>query len=174
MVFGGIYSPDTLPLHQLLRAWAKVRCFCLRLHHVGETYLVGYFPQLLLNQGHKLLSYFFEAAWFWLSASSFIRQIFVISLHYVRDWTFALEIHTSEQDRSGYLFSWSLWNLGLQRVSKGQEFILLLFNPEMISAGKEEDFKTILLSTISQLLFIVPSWPWKCLFANKSNINEWF
>lgn len=28
----------------------------------------------------------FEAAWFWLSASSLIHQIFLI-LHYVRDWT---------------------------------------------------------------------------------------
>ena len=59
MVFGGIYSPDTLPLHPVLRAWAKVRCFCLRLHHIGGIYLVGYSSQLLLNQGHKLLSYFF-------------------------------------------------------------------------------------------------------------------
>ena len=49
----------TLPLRQVLRAWAKVRHFCLRLHHIGETYLMGYFSQLLLNQGHKLLSYFF-------------------------------------------------------------------------------------------------------------------
>lgn len=59
MVFGGIYSPDTLPLHPVLRAWAKVRCFCLRLHHIGGIYLVGYSSQLLLNQGHKLLSCFF-------------------------------------------------------------------------------------------------------------------
>lgn len=30
--------------------------------------------------------------------------------------------------------------LGLQRVSKGQEFTILLFTSEVVSAGKEEDF----------------------------------
>lgn len=136
------HLPNRPSLGQVLRAWAQVSSSCLRLHQearIGETRVVGYFPQLLLSQGHKLLSCFLDWGCLILAASVFTPSSNISNTHYVRDWSFALEMFWwTGQIRVPVLLE--LIESRTKEGKQGARTYCILFNSEMMSAGKEEDF----------------------------------